>query len=101
MESEKSYFGGWWVWVSMLIMVTMIAFWGLRAVGLIGKTIVEREVFEQSYQYSEARKSEIAMFEAQLAEIDRRLMSDSTNEGLHAQAAAIRIQLATARSKAQ
>jgi hypothetical protein len=41
------------------------------------------------------------MFEAQLAEIDRRLMSDSTNEGLHAQAAAIRIQLATARSKAQ
>jgi hypothetical protein len=36
----------------------------IQYLGVFGKTMVEREVFESSYQYSEARKSEIATYEA-------------------------------------
>ena len=71
--------------------------------GLIGHTIVERKVFENSFQYSEARKSEIATFEAQLVEIDCKLSSSTigpnTRTNLEAQAAALRIMLSVARSK--
>ncbi len=103
MEQEKKYFAGWWLWVVFLIIISSIIFGVLNYIGLIGHTIVERKVFENSFQYSEARKSEIATFEAQLAEIDRKLsnpnLDPNTRTNLEAQAAAIRIQLNVARSK--
>lgn len=99
MEQGKKYFAGWWFWVLLLVVATTFVFGGLRIAGVIG----ERVIFEQSFQYKEARKTEIATFEAQLAEIDRKLSYASLDENvrvnLEAQAAAIRIQLNVARRK--
>jgi hypothetical protein len=96
---SKRFFGGWWLWVLFLLVISIITFFGLRMAGVIG----ERIVFENSFQYSESVKAEIATFEAQLAEIDRQLsnseLDKQTRENLEAQAAGIRIKLSTARSK--
>ena len=102
METEKKYFGGWWVWILVLIIPTILIFTALNYAGIIGHTIVEREVFENSFQYSESRKSEIATYEAQLSEISAQLSFDidtQTRAQLEAQAASIRVLLTVARSK--
>jgi len=103
MDADKKLLGTWWVWVVFLLIATGIVLFGLNALGLIGQTIVERKVFENSYQYSEARKTAVAMYEAQLAEIQQKLINQSldqnTRNNLEAQASAIRIRLATERSK--
>lgn len=98
MEKEKKHVGGWWVWILCLIVLSSLVFGGMKILGVFG----ERVVFEQSFQYKEARKTEIATFEAQLAEIDRKLSSnidDSTRANMEAQAASIRILLNVARAK--
>lgn len=98
-DEDKKYFAKWWFWILALIVVTTLVLGGLRIAGIIG----ERIVFEQSFQYKEARKSEIAVFEAQLVEINRQLASttldENTRVNFESQAAAIRIQLSVARSK--
>ena len=90
------------IFVPALLVLLIIGF-VLHSMGLIGSTIVERKVFENSLQYSEARKTAIATYEAQLAEITRKLTSNGINNqtriNLESQAAAIRIQLSTERSK--
>lgn len=102
MDKDKKFVGGWWIWIGCLLVLTTIVGAGLKSAGLIGGTIVEREVFENSFQYSESRKTQIATFEAQLAEIERKLMNSdldqTTRHNLEAQASSLRIQLATARS---
>ena len=86
----------------VVVVLSAVGF-GLRSLGLIGKTAVEREVFEQSYQRSEALKSQIATDEAVLAEIERKLsnpgLDANTRHNLEAQMAAARIRIATTRSK--
>ena len=103
MEKEKKYFAGWWVWVFLLIVTSGIILTGLSYVGIIGKTIVEREVFENSFQYSEARKTEQATFKAQLSEINYKLSCESIDSelrsNLEAQAASIRVLLNVSRSR--
>ncbi len=102
MDSEKKAFGKWWVWILVLLIPTILIFTGLRYAGLVGGTYIERKVFENSFQYSEATKASIATFEAQLAEIDHKLSSDlddTTRINLEASAAAVRIQLSVARSR--
>lgn len=104
MDSEKKEFGGWWMWILLLTVATMIVIGVLHAFGMIGGTIVERKVFENSFQYSEARKAEIATYEASLAEIQQKLngqLDESTRQNLEAQKSALRIRLSVARSKAQ
>lgn len=102
-DSDKRYFGSWWLWTLFLICITVVVLWLLGSVGLIGHTVVERKVFENSQQYTEARKTEILTFEAQLTEINQRLMSTTLSQeqkdNLEAQAAAIRVQLNVARNK--
>ena len=103
MEEDKKYFGTWWVWVVVLMIATGILFTGLNYLGIIGKTVVEREVFKRSFQYTEARATAIATYEAQLAEINRKLtgsnIDENTHNNLEAQAASIRIRLANERNK--
>lgn len=103
MDHEKKEFGKWWVWVLFLLMITGVIFTGLNYVGLIGRTVVERKVFENSFQYSEARKTEIATFEAQLAQIERKLsnpnLDNNTRTNLQATADSIKIKLNVARRK--
>jgi hypothetical protein len=82
--------------------LTLIGF-GLNSMGLIGSTIAKRKVFENSFQYSEARKGEIAVFTAQQAELEGQLSNPGLDVGtranLEAQAASLRVQLSAARSK--
>lgn len=93
-----------WVFTGMgtIIAVSMF-FFALGSVGLVGGKAVEREVFENSFQYSEARKSAIARYEAQLAEIESQLRTSDPNDpvrnSLQAQAARLRVLLQTERSK--
>jgi len=98
METEKKYFGGWFVWILFLTIFAGIILTGLSYFGIIGQTVVERVVFENSFQYKEARKTENNVFTAQLAEIERKLAEPSldtlTRANLEAQAAGIRIQMA-------
>lgn len=85
------------------VAILFVVGFGLNSLGLFGKTIVERKVFEQSYQRSEALASEIAMNEAALAEIEMKLsnreLDINTRKNLEAQASAARIRIRTARSK--
>lgn len=98
----------WTVWKFMLLFLGLVVFlsvvgFGLRSAGLLGGTVVERKVFENSYQRSESLKSQIAQDEAVLAEIDRKLenttLEQSTIINLEAQAAAARIRIATAKGQ--
>lgn len=76
---------------------------GTRYLGIWGKTTVEREVFEASYQRSEALASEIATNKATVAEIESQLenpnLDENTRYNLNAQLSAARIRLQTAESK--
>ena len=91
------------MWILGLFVVFFLVLSILHYLGMFGQTVVERKIFENSFQYSEARKTEIATFEAQLAEINRSLTSseidDQTKSNLEAQAAGLRIKLQVARSR--
>ena len=69
----------------------------LRSAGLFGDTVVERKIFEQSYQRQESIKSELAINEATLAEIEIKLQNSNldtnTRINLEAQKSAIRIRI--------
>lgn len=95
MEKEKKYFGGWWVWVVFLVLSTIISFTGLKYAGLFGKTIVERKVFENSYQKQEADKTARITYAAQLAQLRGKLnnpnLDQSTRAEIQAQIDAINI----------
>ena len=88
--------------VTIIVVVTVLGF-GLNSLGLFGRTVVQRKVFENSYQRTEAIKAQIATDEATLAEISRKLsnhnLDPNTRANLEAQAAAARIRIATARGK--
>ena len=87
----------------VIIAVLFVVGFGLRSIGLLGGTVVERKVFEQSFQRSEALKSEIAMNEAVLMEINRKLLNSNLDAdirfNLEAQASSARIRIETARRK--
>lgn len=104
-DEEKRGFAKWWLWILLLIIISSVALFGLNAAGRLGNTVVEREVFEQSYQYTAAQRERIATFESQLAEIETRLsdstLDDVTRRDLEAQRSAIRVQLQQARRAGQ
>lgn len=85
-----------------LLVVVVLFFVGfaLKSAGIIGKTIVEREVFEQSYQRSEALRSRIATDEAVVSEISSKLLNPNLDEdtrfNLEAQLSAARVRISTA-----
>lgn len=108
-DMQSTITGGYWtVWkvtpliLLILILLSVIGF-SLKSVGLLGSTVVERKVFENSYQRSEAIKAQIATDEAVLAEIQRQLSStdldEDTRNNLEAQAAAARVRIATAKGR--
>lgn len=103
MDQEKKEFGSWWVWVLVLSAISIVVLGALSAAGVFTGTIIERKVFENSYQRTEGLKARIATYEAQLAEIVGQLargdLDASTRSGLEAQAAAIRIQLRAAKER--
>lgn len=78
---------------------------GLKSLGIIGSTAVEREVFEQSYQRSASLKSQLATDQSVLLEIERKLsnpnLDKNTRFNLEAQASATRIRIETTKRKMQ
>ena len=88
---------------AMVIIVLFTIGFGLKSLGIIGSTIVERKVFEESYQRSEAIKSQIATDEAVLEEISVQLSNPNLNESIRynlmAQQAAARVRISTAKRK--
>lgn len=99
----------WWTMPrAMLAFAAVIVFlfilgFGLHSLGLWGGTAVERKVFEQSYQRSEAMKARIATDEAALAEIEGQLripgLDPQTRARLQAQASAARSRINAARAQ--
>ncbi len=85
-----------------VVILAAVSF-GLRSLGLIGGTIVERKVFEESYQRSESLSAAISHEESVLTEIEQQLanpnLDENTRYNLKAQASAARIRISTARSK--
>lgn len=97
--SEKTQFAGWWLWVLLLLAISAIAFTGLSYFGVVGRTIIEREVFEQSYQRQAGDAAKLATFRAQAASIRTQLnrsdLSASQRADFEAQMSAINIQIST------
>jgi len=85
MEQYKKYFGGWFVWIVFLFIITGIIFIGLSYFGIIGKTIVERKVFENSYQKQEADKTASTVYDSQLSMLRARLNNPSLTPGNRAE----------------
>lgn len=102
MDSEKRFVGGWFMWFLFLMVIAIIVLSVLGYAGKFTNTVVERKIFEESYQYKEARKGEVALFQAQLNEIETQLLTEKdpvVRQELESKAAAIRVQLAAARAK--
>lgn len=98
----------WTFWrVLLLVVIAVVVLGGvgfaMNSLGVFGQTVVERKVFENSYQRTEALKSQIANDEAVLAEIETQLtnpkLDESTRHNLEAQARAARIRIRTAKEK--
>jgi hypothetical protein len=88
------------LFVALIVIVTGLGF-GLRSIGLIGSTVVERKVFEQSYQRNEALRAEIAQQQATIQVLELQLVNASASEGvlIQTQINAARIRLATVKGK--
>lgn len=85
--------------LAVLIIALALLLFGLNYAGVIG----ERFIFENSFQYQEARDLEISNYEAQLVEIETQLrrtdLTAGTRKNLEAQAAAIRVRIKAAKAR--
>lgn len=94
-EKEKKYLASWWMWLLGLVVLSSIILGVLKYVGMIGTTVVERVIFENSYQKVAADKKANNVYSAQLAEIEYKLSGNidaQTRQDLNAQAAMLRVQ---------
>lgn len=92
-----------WKYLPLALVVIVVLFitgFVLSSIGVFGSTVVERKVFENSYQRSEAIKSQINTDKAVLKEIEMKLrnpnLDKDTRFNLEAQASAARIRINTA-----
>lgn len=72
-----------WKFLPILIIVIVVLSaigFGLMSMGLIGSTIVERVVFENSFQYKAGMAQRGAILEANIAEVDMLLGSNPDNK---------------------
>lgn len=78
----------------VIIVILAVLGFGLKSMGLIGSTIVERKVFENSFQYKQGMAQRGAILEANIAEIDILLQNNPENkQGLMDQKSILRSQL--------
>ena len=80
-----------------VLLISSVAFGLLRYMGVIGQTVVERVVFEQSFQYKEANKSRALLMQAQMTELEAQLrnpnLEDQLRPNLEAQLSVLRVKL--------
>jgi len=94
MEEDKRVVRGWWFFILFMVVLTIPVMSGLKYLGIIGTTVVERVVFEQSFQYKEGMAQRAAILEANIAEIDMLMATGQGNpEQLQAQKSVLRVQL--------
>ena len=103
-ESRWTFFRFLPLLLGAIIILALFGF-GLKSLGLIGGTAVERKVFEESYQRSESLAAAIAHEKSVLSQIERQLsnpnLDENTRYNLNAQASAARIRISTAMEKQQ
>jgi len=81
-----------WVVIGSVLLFVLIG--GLNALGLIGGTIIQREVFENSFQYRAGMEQRGAILEANIAELDMLIQQNPGNrQGLEAQKRVVQTQL--------
>ena len=101
-EARWTFFKLFPLLVVMIVALTAIGF-SLRSLGLLGQTVVEREVFENSYQRSEGIKAQIAGDEAVIAEIEGKLTNPNLDSdvryNLEAQLSAARLRINIAKRR--
>lgn len=92
---EKIDFATWWFFTLGLLIISGLVFVSLNYLGIIGETIVERKVFENSYQKHEADKTAKTTYRAQLSSLRARLnnpnIDEKTKNEIQAQINAINI----------
>lgn len=84
-SDEKKELGGWWVFILALVFVSLVVLTILGYMGKLTGTVVERKVFENSYQRSEGLKSQQFTWEAQLASINQQLLHTATDSDVYNQ----------------
>lgn len=102
-SQDKKEVAGWWMWVLGLMVITIAVLGVTGAFSRFFGVAVEREVLVHSHQYKEARNSEIATYEAQIAELegqlDRSDLTESDKAKINGQIRSIEILLRSARTK--
>ena len=76
-NDEKKEFGGWWLFVLGLIVVTVVVLGFMSYLGKLSGTFIERKVLESSYQKQHADETAGKTYKAQLAVIDQRLLTET------------------------
>ena len=96
-DTEKKEFGKWYIFLGVLVVGTVIVFTTLGYFGKVTGTIVERKVFENSYQKVAGDNARTKTYRAQLAQIDYKLSQDideDLRQELESQRAMLKVQLA-------
>ena len=89
---EKWELSKWWFWCIAMVVIAVIVI----GIGMPISKRVEREVLVQSHQYKEGMADRAEVLSASLAEVERRIMTESDPNmriGLENQASTLRIQL--------
>ena len=81
MEKEKKDLFGWWMWILLLIIFTGIILGVTGSFGKIFHTVVERKVFENSYQKHESDKTAITTYQAQIVQLRGKLNNPNLTNG--------------------
>jgi len=92
-KEEKKIITSWWIYVTILLVATNVVLITLKYFGLVGSTIVERKVFENSYQKKAGDRARLATYKAQLASINSRLVTSPDDADLLAQKTMLQIQI--------
>lgn len=83
----------------LVVVVFAVLSWALG----FGNVIMQRVIFENSFQYQQARDLETETYEAQLAEIDAQLsrtdLDEATRANLEAQRSSIKVLLKASRER--
>lgn len=82
-KEEKKIITSWWFYFLGLILITIIVGSFMKYFGMIGKTVVERVVFENSYQRSETMKSREMGYLVQLSQVNSMLATETDPEKIN------------------
>ena len=98
---ENELYNGWKTTMKYVVGTLIIFFIVFGIMGGFNKyfgTILERKVFEESYQKQAGDNSRLNMYKAQLAGIESQLMFDGEDEDLLKQRAMLKMQIQSIRN---